>query len=146
MNTFHNWLQNRVSESNRADEGFFGNLFGGSQAPAATTPGAPAAPQAQPGPAFGTTPGATPGSPRMQKYQQQAQQRQMIYNQLRIYGMKEFQHPQVWSTPDAINQLYDTIGRSQGIIQRIKSQPQVLDKIIEAWWKLTVQGQMPTHM
>jgi len=83
------------------------------------------------------------GYQKQQQINQTFEQRQYIFDMLRRYKLPGFENKQSWATPEAASQLYNKMGRSFGIVNAIKNNPEVLQKVIEGWWKAASQGNIP---
>lgn len=78
---------------------------------------------------------------------QQNQQNQQKFQQRQyLFGMLQRLLPELkggkWNTPEEASALYNQLGRSQGILQKLKTSS-ALDIILSQWLQLAMQGEIP---
>lgn len=72
--------------------------------------------------------------------QQTFRSRGYLFNQIKRYI------PQVqqgsWKTPEEASALYNQLGRSEGIINLLKSNPKLIEKAVTSWFKQALNGDL----
>jgi hypothetical protein len=73
---------------------------------------------------------------------QKFQERKLLFQALRRHIPEIAQGD--YSTPESASALYNALGRSSGMIERIMEDRRLLRRVIECWFKLAAQGDVPS--
>lgn len=86
----------------------------------------------------------------IQRGRQMKQQDQKFEQRQNLFAYLKNILPEVaradFSTPEAASQLYNQLGRSMGIIEKLKQNPQFVQKAIEYWFQMASEGDVPCNM
>lgn len=65
-----------------------------------------------------------------------------------LWSLKQLKWPECQDSkairnPEIAEEIYNNLGRSRGIIERIKSDPKSLDRVLGSWYHVVMNGDMP---